>query len=124
MMTREEVLTIEEYCAEHKIAPKQRLRELGLPIWTFYRSRDKYRKEDENNADPGVFIQLPSGKYVSQAMTPAKTSKTAPKLDKYPDSSKGSHLTIELQTRAGVAMRISGEMTPALLRELISAGNV
>ena len=36
-MTREEVLLIEEYCAEHKISRKKRLEELGMPFWNFYK---------------------------------------------------------------------------------------
>ena len=32
MMTREEILSIEEYCAEHKISLKKRLEELGIPF--------------------------------------------------------------------------------------------
>ena len=43
MMTREEVLSIEEYCAEHKISHKKRLEELGIPFWSFYKAKQKYR---------------------------------------------------------------------------------
>ena len=45
MMTREEILSIEEYCAEHKISHKKRLEELGIPFWNFYKAKRKYRKE-------------------------------------------------------------------------------
>ena len=38
-MTREEVLSIEEYCAEHKISHKKRLEELGTPFWNFYKAK-------------------------------------------------------------------------------------
>ena len=31
-MTLEEILSIEEYCAEHKISHKKRLEELGIPF--------------------------------------------------------------------------------------------
>ena len=50
MMTREEVLSIEEYGAEHKISHKKRLEELGIPFWNFYKAKQKYRKEDEQDA--------------------------------------------------------------------------
>ena len=43
MMTREEILSIEEYCAEHKISHKKRLEELGIPFWNFYKAKQKYR---------------------------------------------------------------------------------
>lgn len=41
MMTREEVLLIEDYCAEHKISHKKRLEELGIPFWNFYKAKQK-----------------------------------------------------------------------------------
>lgn len=37
MMTREEILSIEEYCTEHKISHKRRLEELEIPFWNFYK---------------------------------------------------------------------------------------
>ena len=44
MMTREEVLSIEEYCAEHKISHQKHLEELGIPFWNFYKAKQKYIK--------------------------------------------------------------------------------
>ena len=52
MMTREEILSIEEYCAEHKISHKKRLEELGIPFWNFYKAKQKYRRADEQDAQP------------------------------------------------------------------------
>lgn len=121
MMTREEVLSIEDYCAEHKISHKKRLEELEIPFWNFYKAKQKYRKEDERDAQPGQFVQLSSGQYVPQTMPPART---AGKSVKPAEEKSESYLTIELQTRAGTAMRIQGVMTPAHLRELITGGNV
>ena len=60
MMTREEVLSIEEYCAEHKISHKKRLEELEIQFWNFYKAKQKYRKEDEQDAQPVQFVQLSS----------------------------------------------------------------
>ncbi len=120
-MTREEVLSIEDYCAEHKISHKKRLEELEIPFWNFYKAKQKYRREDEQEAQPGQFVQLSSGRHVPQAMPPART---AGKPVKPSGEKSGSYLTIELQTRTGTAMRIQGVMTPAHLRELISSGNV
>ena len=57
MMTLEEVLSIEEYCAEHKISHKKRPEELEIPFWNFYKAKQKYRKEDEQDAQPGQFVQ-------------------------------------------------------------------
>ena len=35
MLTREEILAIEEYCAEHKVTHKARFAELGIQFWDF-----------------------------------------------------------------------------------------
>ena len=39
MLTREEILTIEEYCVEHKVTHKARLAELGIQFWDFYKAK-------------------------------------------------------------------------------------
>ena len=124
MMTREEILSIEEYCVENKISHKKRLEELGIPFWHFYRAKCKYRKADEQCSQSGEFIQLSSGRYVPQAMPPARTPGKSGKPYRQAEEKNGSYLTIELQTRTGTAIRIQGVMTPAHLRELIAAGNV
>lgn len=123
-MTREEILSIEEYCAEHKVSHRKRLEELDIPFWHFYKAKKMYRKEDEQDAGPGQFIQLSSGKYVSQAMPPARTSGKSGKPCKLVEEKSESYLTIELQTRTGTAIRIQGLLSPAHLRELIAVGNV
>lgn len=123
-MTREEILSIEEYCAEHKVSHKKRLEELNIPFWHFYKAKKKYRKDDEQDANIGEFIQLSSGRFVPQTMPPARTSGKSNKTCKSVEEKSESYLTIELQTRTGTAIRIQGVITPAHLRELISAGNV
>ena len=45
MITREEILSIEEYRAEHKISHKKRREELGIPSRNFYKAKQNYRKE-------------------------------------------------------------------------------
>lgn len=55
MITREEILSIEEYCAEHKVSHKKRLEELEIPFWHFYKAKKKYRKEDERDSLSGQF---------------------------------------------------------------------
>ena len=78
-MPREEILSIEEYCTEHKISHKKRLEELGIPFWSFYKAKQKYRKEDEQDAQPGQFVQLSSGRYIPQKMPPARTARKSGK---------------------------------------------
>ena len=123
-MTREEILSIEEYCIEHKVSHKKRLEELEIPFWHFYKAKKKYRKDDEQGSLSGEFIQLSSGKYVPQTMPPARTFGKSTKPCKLVEDKSESYLTIELQTRTGTAIRIQGVITPAHLRELIAAGNV
>ena len=123
-MTREEILSIEEYCAEHKVSHRKRLEELNIPFWHFYKAKKKYRKDDEQDANIGEFIQLSSGRFVPQTMPPARTSGRSSKACKPIEEKSESYLTIELQTRTGTAIRIQGVITPAHLRELIAAGTV
>ena len=70
MMTREEILSIEEYCTVHKISHKKRLEELGIPFWSFYKAKQKYRRADEQDAQPGQFVQLASGDYITLNVPP------------------------------------------------------
>ena len=124
MITREEILSIEEYCAEHNVSHKDRLEELGISPWSYYAAKRKYREDDKSSDATGQFVQLSSGRFVPQTMPPARTSGKAGKPSKPAEDKSESYLTIELQTRTGTAMRIQGVMTPAHLRELIAAGNV
>ena len=125
MITREEVLSIEEYCAEHKVTHKARLAELGIQFWDFYKAKKKYREEDSSSGDSsGQFIQLSSGRCVPGRMPAARTPGRAGKQEKQTTARLESYLTIELQTRCGTAMRIQGMMTPDYIKELISASNV
>lgn len=124
MITREEILSIEEYCAEHKVSHRKRLEELDIPFWRFYKAKRKYRNDDEEHTQSGEFIQLSSGKYVPQTLPPARTPGKSCKPFRCVEEKSESYLTIELQTRTGTAIRIQGVMTPAHLRELIAAGNV
>ena len=124
MLTREEILSIEEHCAEHKVSHRKRLEELGIPFWQFYKAKKKYRKEDEQDSHSGEFIQLSSGRFVPQTMPPSRTPGKSDKPCKPSEEKSESYLTIELQTRTGTAIRIQGVVTPAHLRELIAAGNV
>ena len=119
MMTREQILEIDQYCQEHKMSYKQRLNELEIPFWNFYKAKRKYRLEDEASNGTGEFVQMVPGTF-SSGMMPIRNGKK-------PTTAKGgqdaeSYLTVELRTASGTAMRIQGCMTAAHLREIISAG--
>ena len=123
MLTREQVLEVQSYCAEHRISQKARLEELNINVSQFYRWQQKYRQEDEqSSSDPGAFVQLrPDGEFVSPMMPLAKTSGKAKAKTGSVDSTE-SFLTVEIRTAAGTVMRIQGSMTAAHLHEIITAG--
>ena len=115
----EQILEIDRYCQEHKVSYKQRLEELDIPFWNFYKAKRKYRQEDEAASGPGEFVQMVPGTF-SPGMMPVRNGKKTP-------SSRGgteteSFITVELRTASGTAMRIQGSMTASHLREIISAG--
>ena len=123
MLTREQILEIDTYCAEHKVSQNVRLDELNIPRHQFYRWKKKYREADESGGAPdgGAFVQLaPGGAFVSPMMPPARTSGKAKSIAGAPAE---SFLTIELRTTSGSAMRIQGSMTAEHLRAILS-GNV
>ena len=126
MLTREQVLAIDTYCAEHRVRQIDRLSELGIHPHQFYRWKKKYREQDEaertQGAEAGGFVQLvPDGPFMSPMMPAPRTSGKS--CSKAGDPGQ-SFLSIELRTSSGTAMRIQGCMTAAHLRELIAASNV
>ena len=127
MLTREQVLEVDTYCAEHNITQQQGLEELHIRRHQYYRWKKKYRDEDESGQGPdaGAFMQLPStGAFMSPMMPPARTSGKSCSKTGNPQPPEQSFLTVELRTANGSAMRIQGCMTAAHLRELIAASNV
>lgn len=47
MMTREEIISIERYCAEHNVSHKDRLTELEISPWRYFAAKRKYREDDK-----------------------------------------------------------------------------
>ena len=122
MLTREQILEIDRYCAEHKVRLEARIDEIGVPRHQYYRWKKKYREEDAAGKTPseGAFLQLsPGGAYISPMMSPSRSSGKSGGKAGIMDA---SYLTIELRTASGTAMRIQGAMTAAHLHEIISAG--
>ena len=122
MLTREQILKIQSYCAEHGVSQKDRLEELNINLSQFYRWQQKYRQEDEQSTEPGAFVQLrPGGEFVSPMMPPAKTSGKAKAKPGTVDNTE-SFLTVEIRTATGTMLRIQGSMTAAHLHEIIATG--
>ena len=67
-MTREQILEIDQYCQEHKMSYRQRLEELDIPFWNFYKAKRKYRLEDEASINVGEFVQMVPGTFRSGLM--------------------------------------------------------
>lgn len=56
MLTREQILEVDTYCAEHNITQQQGLEELQIRRDQYYRWKKKYRDEDESNQGPEAFL--------------------------------------------------------------------
>ncbi len=117
MMTREQILEIDQYCQEHGISLQSYFDEHGIARHQYFIWKRKYRQQDEQASDSGTFVQLqPGGAFVPSRMSPAKTSGKA----KAVNEASESYLTVEIRTSSGTAMRIQGSMTAAHLREIIA----
>ena len=72
MLSKEEVLEIISYCDFHKVNRSDRLQELGISHWNFYKSRRHHLKAEKScpQDSMGSFIQLKSsGEYVRSSVT-------------------------------------------------------
>ena len=121
-MTREEVAEIVLYCKEHKMFYKERLEELGIPRWKFYDSKAVYAKEQrESGSSVGEFLQLVPGGAFEQI--PSLAATTGRKSNAQKAELSARMLSIEMRTPAGMALRIQGEMTPALLQSILQTAS-
>lgn len=118
-MTREEVAEVMTYCKENGISYKERLTELGIPLWKFYDSKARYAREQEFTESKGEFLQLSAGGKFIPAPSFSGTSGRKSKFGKGVGSSPV--LSIELRTPNGTMMRIQGEMSPSIIQSIIQA---
>lgn len=119
MMTREEVAEVITYCKENGISYKERLTELGIPIWKFYDSKARYAREQEASEAKGEFLQLSSGG--TFIPTPSFAATSGKKVKGVSNSTASQMLSIELRTPNGTMMRIQGEMSQSLIQSIIQA---
>lgn len=117
MLSKEEVLDIISYCAENGISRKVRLKELGIPVWQFYYSRDRWlEKERSEPVGEGKFIELRrNGRFVPASISQAEES-VNPRVSK---PKEAEDLRIELQTPRGGLMRISGKVSASFLSSIL-----
>ena len=110
MLSKEEVLEIIYYCDSHKINHYDRLQELGISHWTFYKSRRHHLKSEKSCPQDitGSFIQLKSsGEYVPSSVAAMKRSiNPSRKLH-----TQSEVMTIECQTSRAGMVRMSGKMS-------------
>ena len=62
MLTREQILEINHYCAEHMMSLEARMDEIGVPHHQYYRWKKRHREEDVSGTGPegGPFAQFTS----------------------------------------------------------------
>ncbi len=89
MLTREQILEVDTYCAEHQISQSQYLDEHNIPRHHYYVWKRKYRQEELR----------PGGEFVSLMMPPAKTSGKA-KAKTGSVENRESFLTVDIRTVA------------------------
>lgn len=124
MQTKETILEIVSYCKEHNVAYKDRCAELGVPLWDFYASKRRFKREDSRpGVTTGEFIQLrPDGPMMpSNLLAIEGETQSGPKLrNNVGEQAAGSGmLSLELRTSSGNVLRLYGQMTAAMLRELV-----
>ena len=120
MLSKEEVLEIISYCDSHKITRSDRLQELGISHWNFYKSRRHHLKAEKSCPQDitGSFIQLKSsGEYVPSSVTAMEQSiNPGRKLH-----TQSEVTTIECQPSRGGMVRISGKMSAELITALVKS---
>ena len=120
MLSKEEVLEIISYCDSHKINRSDRLQELGISHWNFYKSRRHHLESEKSQpqAHAGSFIQLESnGEYVPSSVTAMEKS-IRPGRELHRQS---EILTVECQTSRGGMVRINGKISAELLSTLLKS---
>lgn len=118
MLSKEQILEIISYCDTHGIRRADRLQELGISHWNFYRSRRHHLEKEKSDSHDshGSFVQLKSsGEYVPSSVTAMEKS-INPERELHRQSEA---LTIECRTSRGGMVRINGKLNAELLSALV-----
>ena len=119
MLSKEQLLEIISYCETHGVRRKDRLRELGISEWDFYKSRRRYLRQEKINPEcAGSFIQLESGRgFVPATVTEMERRVNPCSIQGQSRSNpgrqgvgKGEELTVECRTSRGGMVRINGKL--------------
>lgn len=77
MLTREAIAEIVQYCKEHGVSYKNRLKEIGIPERRLYESKRRYAEAQASERESGEFLQLVRGNnsFPEPVLTNRKTGK-------------------------------------------------
>lgn len=120
MLSKEQVLEIIGYCDTHGITRRDRLMELGITHWEFYKSRRRHLEAEKSHPQEtsGSFIQLKSnGEYVPSSVTVMEQSINPGRALRR----QSETLIIECQTSHGGMVRINGKISAELLSALVKS---
>ena len=110
-VSKQQVIDVERYCAEHGITRKQRIDELGISHSSYYYTRGLLSDEEIGG---GQFIPIMSD---SRPMT-----KSNVRSRKKHTTLLTEPMTIEVRTPSGTEMRLMGNFSAEMLRTIL--GNV
>lgn len=119
MLTREEIAEIVQYCNEHGVSYKSRLKEIGIPEWKFYESKRRYAEAQSSERESGEFLQLVRGN--DSFPEPVLTSRKAGRGRK-PVCESGP-MSIEMRTQTGTVLRIQGNLDATMIQAIIQASS-
>ena len=108
------MLEITSYCNQNGVQRKDRLAQLGISEWMFYKSRRFYLKdESESGEKPGSFIELSRGCGFVPATVTEMEKAVNPRKARF--IKPGSQMQIECQTPRGGLLRITGDVAPSVI---------
>ena len=120
MLSKEEVIEIISYCDTHRIQRSDRLKELGISHWEFYKSRRKHLESEKSHSEDiaSSFIQLGSG----GGFVPSSVTETEKRINPGRKlHTQSEAMTIECQTSRGGMVRINGKINVELLSALVKS---
>lgn len=104
------------YCQDHSKNYKEGTADLGVPLWDFYRSKSRIRREERLlPAENDKFIQLGDGGSIVPDNLTAMEGKGR---SKYGPKASGE-INIECRTVRGGLLRMSGTITAETLAVLV-----
>ena len=119
MLTREGIAEIVQYCKEHRVSYKSRLKEIGIPEWRFYESKRRYAEAQASERESGEFLQLVRGN--DSFPEPVLTNRKAGKGRK--SGYESIPMSIEMRTQTGAVLRIQGNLDATMIQAIIQASS-